>query len=73
VPITTDILPDGVEALKAALVAERQARQQAEARATGAEAMVAQLKLVIAKLRRRRESGKGLASSDSSRHVCRRR
>src|SRR6516162_797752 len=52
VPITTDILPDGVEALKAALVAERQARHEAEARATGAEAMVAHLKLVIAKLRR---------------------
>jgi transposase len=54
VPITTDNLPDGVEALKAALVAERQARQEAEARATGAEAMVAHLKLVIAKLRRER-------------------
>ena len=53
-PITTDILPDGVEALTAALVAERQARQEAEARATGAEAMVAHLKLVIAKLRRER-------------------
>jgi transposase len=52
VPITTDILPDGVEALKAALVAEREARHEAEARATGAEAMVAHLKLVIAKLRR---------------------
>jgi hypothetical protein len=54
VPITTDILPDGVEALKAALVTERQARQEAEARATGAEAMVAHLKLVIAILRRER-------------------
>jgi transposase len=54
VPITTDIFPDGVEALTAALVAERQARQEAEARATGAEAMVAHLKLVIAKLRRER-------------------
>jgi transposase len=54
VPITTDILPDGVEALTAALVAERQARQEAEARATGAEAMVAHLKLVIAKFRRER-------------------
>ena len=53
-PITTDILPDGIEALKAALAAERQARQEAEARATGAEAMVAHLKLVIAKLRRER-------------------
>jgi transposase len=54
VPITADILPDGVDALKAALVAERSARQQAEARASGAEAMVAHLKLVIAKLRRER-------------------
>jgi transposase len=54
VPITTGILPDGVEALKAALVAEHQARQEAEAQATGAEAMVAHLKLVIAKLRRER-------------------
>jgi transposase len=47
VPITTDILPDGVETLKAALAAERQARQEAEA-------MVAHLKLVIAKLQRER-------------------
>ena len=50
--ITTDILPDGVDALKAALATERQARLEAEARATGAEAMVAHLKLVIAKLAR---------------------
>jgi hypothetical protein len=50
----TDIVPDGLAALKAALVAERQARQEAEARATGAEAMVAHLKLVIAKLQRER-------------------
>jgi transposase len=54
VPITADILPEGVDALKTALVAERSARQQAEARASGAEAMVAHLKLVIAKLRRER-------------------
>ena len=53
-PITADILPDGVDALKAALVAERSARQAAEARASGAEAMVAHLKLVIAKLKRER-------------------
>jgi len=52
--ITTDIFPDGIDALRAALVTERQARQEAEARATGAEAMVAHLKLVIAKLRRER-------------------
>ena len=53
-PIPSDIVPDAVDALKAALVAERSARQQAEARASGAEALVAHLKLVIAKLRRER-------------------
>ena len=36
-------LPDDIAALKAALTAERAARQQAEARASGAEAMVAHL------------------------------
>ena len=41
-----------IAALKAALAAERTARQEAEARASGAEAMVAHLKLLIAKLRR---------------------
>jgi transposase len=40
-----------VDALRAALAAEREARVAAEARATGAEAMIAHLKLVIAKLR----------------------
>jgi transposase len=44
--------PDDIDALRAALVTERVARQQAEARASGAEAMVAHLKLLIAKLRR---------------------
>ena len=53
-PIPSDILPEAINALKAALIAERSARQQAEARASGAEAMVAHLKLVIAKLRRER-------------------
>ena len=42
---------DDVETLRAALAAEREARIAAEVRATGAEAMVAHLKLVIAKLR----------------------
>jgi transposase len=42
---------DDVEALRAALAAEREARVAAEARATGAEAMITHLKLVIAKLR----------------------
>jgi len=37
---TPELVPDDIDALKAALVAERVARQQAEARASGAEAMV---------------------------------
>jgi transposase len=41
-------------ALQAALASERVARQQAEARATSAEAMVAHLKLLIAKMKRDR-------------------
>jgi transposase len=41
-----------IEALTAALAAEREARQQAEARASSAEAMVAHYKLLIAKLKR---------------------
>ena len=49
-----DILPDDIDALRAALAAERAARQSAEARATGAEAMIAHLKLLIAKLQRDR-------------------
>jgi transposase len=47
-----DVLPDDVDALKAALLAERAARRESEARAAGAEAMVAHLKLLIAKLKR---------------------
>jgi transposase len=43
-----------IAALAAALSAERTARQQAEARASSAEALVAHLKLLIAKLRRER-------------------
>ena len=43
--------PDDIDALRAALAAERLARREAEARATGAEAMVAHLKLLIAKLK----------------------
>jgi transposase len=46
--------PDEIDALKTALVSERAARQQAEARASGAEAMVAHLKLLIAKMKRDR-------------------
>jgi len=43
--------PDDIEALRAALAAEQLARREAEARASGAEAMVAHFKLLIAKLR----------------------
>ncbi len=46
-----DDLPDDPDALRDALAAERAARLEAEARATGAEAMVAHLKLLIAKLK----------------------
>ena len=49
---TPDALPDDIDVLKAALLAEREARRQAEARVSGAEAMIAHLKLLIAKLRR---------------------
>jgi transposase len=43
--------PSEIDALRAALAAEQQAPRQAEARAAGAEAMIAHLKLLIAKLR----------------------
>jgi len=46
-----DTSPDDVEALRAALAVEQAARLEAEARASGAEAMVAHLKLLIAKLK----------------------
>jgi transposase len=49
-----ETLPDDIAALQSALLAERAARQQAEARASGAEAMVAHLKLLIAKMKRER-------------------
>jgi transposase len=51
VPTAPDSPPDDVAALQAALAAERLARQEAEARASGAEAMVAHLQLLIAKLK----------------------
>ena len=44
-------IPDDVAALRAALVAEQSVRREAEEWASGAEAMVAHLKLMIAKLR----------------------
>jgi transposase len=46
-----DPIPDDVPLLRAALAAEQLARREAEARASGAEAMVAHLKLLIAKLK----------------------
>jgi transposase len=49
---TREPSPDDIDTLKAALAAERAARQQAEARASGAEAMVAHLKLLIARMKR---------------------
>jgi transposase len=49
-----DSLPNDIETLKAALLAEQAARRESEARAAGAEAMVAHLKLLIAKLKRDR-------------------
>ena len=48
---SADTLPDDIDALKAALLAERSARLESEARAAGAEAMVAHLKLLIARLK----------------------
>ena len=46
-----DLGSDDIDTLRAALAAEQLARREAEARASGAEAMVAHLKLMIAKLR----------------------
>ncbi|MBV1800391.1 IS66 family transposase [Siccirubricoccus sp. G192] len=47
-----DNLPNDIAALRAALAAEQLARREAEARASGAEAMVVHLKLLIARLKR---------------------
>src|SRR4029079_1794999 len=52
-------LPDDIDALRTALIAEQQARREAEARASGAEAMVAHLKLLIAKMKRDRICASG--------------
>ncbi len=49
---TPDNLPAEIDALKAALVSERTARQEAEARASSAEGLVAHYKLLIGRLRR---------------------
>ena len=48
---TPNPVPDDIPLLRAALAAEQLARREAEARASGAEAMVAHLKLLIAKLK----------------------
>lgn len=57
--------PDDIEALKAALATERAARQLAEARMSSAEAMIAHLKLTIAKYKRDRFG----QSSERARHL----
>ncbi len=46
-----DTISDDIDTLRAALAAEQSARREAEARASGAEAMVAHLKLLIARLK----------------------
>ena len=51
VTTTPDRLPDDIAALRTALAAEQLARREAEARASGAEAMVAHLRLLIARLK----------------------
>jgi transposase len=60
-----DATPDDADALRAALAAEREARREAEARASGAEAMVAHLRLLIAKLKHDRYG----ASSERGRKI----
>lgn len=47
-----DTLPDDIDALKAALAAERTARLAAEAAASSAEALIAHLRLAIEKMKR---------------------
>jgi len=54
VTLALDPVPDDIPLLRATLVAEQLARREAEARASGAEAMVAHLKLLIARRRARR-------------------
>src|ERR1700731_351032 len=63
--MTPEPLPDEIDALRGALAAERAARQQAEARASGAEAMVAHLKLMIARMKREQYG----QSSERGRHL----
>ena len=63
--VHSDTNPDDIEALKAALSAERAARQLAEARMSSAEAMIAHLKLMIAKYKRDQFG----QSSERARHL----
>ena len=65
VTTTPEMLPDDIDALKAALLAARADCRQMAARASGAEAMVAHLKLLIAKYRR----DKFGPSSERARHL----
>src|SRR5215470_12397825 len=51
---SADSIPDDIDELRAALKAERAARREAEARAIGAEAIVAHLKFRIATLEHHR-------------------
>jgi transposase len=51
---SADSIPDDIDELRAALKAERAARREAEARAIGAEAMIAHLKFRIAMLEHHR-------------------
>jgi hypothetical protein len=44
-------MPDDIDTLRSALIAEQQMRRETGTRASGAEAMVAHLKLMIARLR----------------------
>jgi len=62
---TPEPIPDEIDALKAALAAERTARRQTEARASGAEAMAAHLKLLIARMKREQYG----QSSERGRHL----
>jgi len=60
-----DTAPDEIDALRAALAEEQLARCEAEARASSAEAMVAHLKLLVARLKHDRFG----ASSERSRKL----
>jgi transposase len=65
VTTSPDLHSDDIETLRVALAVAHAARLAAEARASGAEAMVEQLKLLIAKFKR----GKFGQSSERARHL----